>query len=98
VSKIKRHLEESMSWQDIANLTHATQVEKFNWCSCEEQEQFPYDDCPREGEGREMKSTPVICGDHLVPISDCSCLSYLQELKTSAERLIQLTQEREKMK
>jgi hypothetical protein len=97
VSKIKRHLEESMSWQDIANLTHATQVEKFNWCSCEEQEQFPYDDCPREGEG-EMKSTPVICGDHLVPISDCSCLSYLQELKTSAERLIQLTQEREKMK
>jgi hypothetical protein len=45
-----------------------------------------------------MKSTPVICGDHLVPISDCSCLSYLQELKTSAERLIELTQEREKMK
>jgi hypothetical protein len=51
VSKIKRHLEESMSWQDIANLTHATQVEKFNWCACEEQEQFPYDDCPRVGEG-----------------------------------------------
>jgi hypothetical protein len=45
-----------------------------------------------------MKSTPVICGDHLVPISDCSCLNYLQELKTSAERLIELTQEREKMK
>ena len=52
VSKIKRHLEESMSWQDIANLTHATQVEKFNWCACEEQEQFPYEDCPREGEGK----------------------------------------------
>ena len=51
VSKIKRHLEESMSWQDIANLTHATQVEKFNWCACEEQEQFPYEDCPRVGEG-----------------------------------------------
>jgi hypothetical protein len=29
VSKIKRHLEESMSWQDIANLTHATQVESL---------------------------------------------------------------------
>jgi len=39
----------SMSWEDMANLTHKTQVEKFNWCSCEEQEQFPYDDCPREG-------------------------------------------------
>jgi hypothetical protein len=51
MSKIKRHLEESMSWQDIANLTHATQVEKFNWCACEEQEQFPYEDCPRVGEG-----------------------------------------------
>ena len=40
--------EESMSWGEIANLTHATQVEKFNWCACEEQEQFPYDDCPKE--------------------------------------------------
>lgn len=45
-----------------------------------------------------MKSTPAICGDHLVPISECDCLSYMRELKTSAERLIQLTQEREKMK
>ena len=56
MSKIKRYLEEdlsqkSYSWLDIANLTHATQVEKFNWCACEEQEQFPYEDCPRVGEG-----------------------------------------------
>jgi hypothetical protein len=42
--------------------------------------------------------TPVICGDHLVPITECDCLTYLQELKTSAERLIQLTREREEMK
>ena len=40
--------EESMSWGEIANLTHATQVERFNWCSCEEQEYFPYSDCPKE--------------------------------------------------
>ena len=40
--------EESMSWEEIANLTHATQVERFNWCSCEEQEYFPYSDCPKE--------------------------------------------------
>jgi hypothetical protein len=30
--------EESMSWGDIANLTHATQVEKFNFCTCEDNE------------------------------------------------------------
>jgi len=45
-----------------------------------------------------MKATPVICGDHLVPISECDCTNYLQELKTSAERLVQLTREREEMK
>jgi hypothetical protein len=45
-----------------------------------------------------IKATPVICGDHLLPISECSCLSYMQELKISAERLIQLTKEREEMK
>jgi hypothetical protein len=42
-----------------------------------------------------MKSTPVICGDHLVPISECDCVNYLQDLMTSAERLIQLAKERE---
>jgi hypothetical protein len=36
------------SWGELALLTHATQVEKFNWCMCEEQEYFPYDDCPRK--------------------------------------------------
>lgn len=37
----------SYSWWDMAHLTHATQVERYNWCACEEQEQFPYEDCPR---------------------------------------------------
>ena len=45
-----------------------------------------------------MKATPTICGDHLVPITECDCVNYLQELKTSAERLIQLTKEREQLK
>jgi hypothetical protein len=40
--------EMSMSWGDIANLTHKTQVEQFQFCTCEEQEYFPYIDCPRE--------------------------------------------------
>jgi hypothetical protein len=39
------------SWQDIANLTHATQVSGFGFCACEEQEYFPYDDCPKEKAG-----------------------------------------------
>jgi hypothetical protein len=50
MSKIKRHLEESISWGELAKLTHITQVERFNWCACEEQEQFPYDDCPRKAD------------------------------------------------
>jgi hypothetical protein len=45
-----------------------------------------------------MKATPVICGDHLVPISECDCLSYMREITSSAERLIQLTKEREGMR
>jgi hypothetical protein len=50
MSKIKRYLEENISWSELAELTHITQVERFNWCACEEQEQFPYADCPRVGE------------------------------------------------
>ena len=54
MSKIKRHLEDlsqkSYSWRDMANLNHDTQVAIFGWCACEEQEQFPYANCPREGE------------------------------------------------
>ena len=45
-----------------------------------------------------MKSTPAICGDHLVPISECDCLSYMREAASAAERLIQLTKERESLK
>jgi len=48
--------QESYSWQDMAELTHASQVEKFNWCECEQQEQFPYDDCPRvDSSGRKYE-------------------------------------------
>ena len=40
-------MDEVLYWSDIADLTHATQVELFNFCTCEEQEYFPYEDCPR---------------------------------------------------
>jgi hypothetical protein len=54
-------MSEVMYWSELAELTHATQVERFNFCTCEEQEQFPYDDCPRG----------AICGDCLYQISQC---------------------------
>lgn len=42
----------SYSWGEMADLTHETQVEIFNWCSCEDNEgkDNPYSDCPTEGE------------------------------------------------
>ena len=39
--------DDSISWGELADLTHSTQVERFGFCSCEEQEEFPYEDCPR---------------------------------------------------
>jgi hypothetical protein len=45
-----------------------------------------------------MKSTPAICGDHLVPITECDCLSYMREITKSAERLVELAKEREAMR
>jgi hypothetical protein len=44
--------EEQLSWSELAELTHETQVDKFGWCSCEDTEphEHPYDDCPKTGE------------------------------------------------
>jgi hypothetical protein len=43
-------MDKVMSWSEIANLTHETQVEHFNFCFCEDNEsnEYPYDDCPKE--------------------------------------------------
>jgi hypothetical protein len=57
--------QDSISWGELAELTHATQVERFNFCTCEEQEYFPYSDCPRPEQ---------LCGDHLTPLKDCWCI------------------------
>jgi hypothetical protein len=42
--------EEVMYWSDLADLTHQTQVEKFGFCTCEDNEgnENPYADCPEE--------------------------------------------------
>ncbi len=43
--------DESISWGELALLTHETQVARFNWCGCEDNEgnENPYDDCPEQG-------------------------------------------------
>jgi hypothetical protein len=43
---------DGISWAELAQLTHATQVERFNWCMCEDNEgnENPYNDCPKEAE------------------------------------------------
>jgi hypothetical protein len=42
--------QESITWSELAELTHATQVEKFNFCTCEDNEgqENPYKDCPTQ--------------------------------------------------
>jgi len=42
--------EMSISWSELAQLTHKTQVEQFGWCICEgtNGEGQMADDCPRE--------------------------------------------------
>jgi len=44
--------QDSISWSELAELTHETQVSKFNWCMCEDNEgqENPYSDCPKTGE------------------------------------------------
>jgi hypothetical protein len=45
--------DESISWSELAELTHTTQVERFGWCMCEDSGTFNYTDCPKEGESDE---------------------------------------------
>jgi hypothetical protein len=43
----KAAVDDSISWGELAELTHATQVEKFGFCSCEDAPKA-YPDCPRK--------------------------------------------------
>ena len=45
--------EGSISWGELAELTHATQVERFGWCICEDPEQGQMaEDCPTREENK----------------------------------------------
>jgi hypothetical protein len=48
--KRERAMSESISWSELAELTHVTQVEQFNFCMCEDLEphEYPYPDCVKE--------------------------------------------------
>jgi hypothetical protein len=45
-----RIMSKSISWGELAELTHVTQVEQFNFCMCEDLEphEYPYPDCVKE--------------------------------------------------
>ena len=47
--KLYCSLHRSLSYQELAELTHETQVERFGFCSCEDNEgnENPYTDCPK---------------------------------------------------
>lgn len=47
-------MNDSISWGELAELTHAAQVERFGWCICEDTDGQGHlsDDCPVEGEGK----------------------------------------------
>ena len=49
---VQEMTQDSISWSELAELTHETQVAKFNWCMCEDNEgqENPYTDCPKTGE------------------------------------------------
>jgi hypothetical protein len=40
-------MNDSISWGELAELTHETQVERFGFCSCEDLEphEYPYPSC-----------------------------------------------------
>jgi hypothetical protein len=40
--------DDSISWGELADLTHVTQVRRFGFCMCEDNEgnEKPYEDCP----------------------------------------------------
>lgn len=52
--KCRCYTPDSISWSELAELTHATQVEWFGWCECEDQGTLVYMDCPTiKGESNE---------------------------------------------
>lgn len=46
----ERVMNESISWSELAELTHVTQVERFGFCTCEDLDphEYPYPDCVKE--------------------------------------------------
>lgn len=46
----QEHTQCSMSWEEVSQLSHATQVARFGWCICEDTdgEGHLHEDCPRE--------------------------------------------------
>jgi DNA-directed RNA polymerase subunit RPC12/RpoP len=56
--------QESISWGELAELTHATQVERFGFCGCEDNEgkENPFSDCPKATYHGITQATCLECG------------------------------------
>lgn len=64
---------QTMSWLELAQLTHATQVERFNFCMCEDNEgqENPYADCPTEEGKCDKCATPYNLSSRDNRCGDC---------------------------
>ena len=44
-------MREDWSYSELAKFDHNKQVKEFGFCFCEEQEYYPYSNCPKESVG-----------------------------------------------
>ena len=79
-------MDRDWSYSELAELTHETQVENFNWCGCEEQEYFPYEDCPRqEEESQTLYLAEMTIGSYFCTALDTTPEKVLRALKAEYE-------------
>ena len=36
---------QNISWGELAMLTHVSQAQLFGFCTCEDSDEYPYEDC-----------------------------------------------------
>ena len=61
--------QDSISWGELAQLTHKTQVERFWWCGCEDSDEKTFPDCPKATYHGITQATCLNCGKVTLNIS-----------------------------
>jgi len=77
--------QDSISWGELAELTHATQVERFGFCSCEDNEgnDNPFSDCPKATYHGITQATCLNCGRVTLDISALEIMNDLDPTCTA---------------